>query len=101
MEVKLKILVRKKYLKKNYVGKSPIHFHAVQPNGVGTDIHATLTLAPVLKKHPNLRKPMVQHEIDEIRHWGGGNSGSHAHAKRREPKLTRELTIDTFWKKVK
>ena len=100
--LKLKIHVRKKYLKRDYVGKSPIHFHAVQPNGVGTDIHATLTLAPVLKKHPNLRKPMVQHELNEIEHWGRGLSGnSHDHAKRREPALTRELTIDTFWRKVK
>ena len=99
--LKLKIHVRKKYLKRDYVGKSPIHFHAVQPKGVGTDIHATLTLAPVLKKHPKLRNPMVQHELDEIKHWGEGKAGSHDHAKRREPKLTRELTIDTFWRKVK
>ena len=98
----MKIYVRKKYLKRNYIGKSPIHFHAVQPKGVGTDIHATLTLAPVLKKHPKLRKPMIQHEMDEIRHWGEGSRGnSHHHAKRREPEITRNLNIQTFWEKVK
>jgi|GEM_PF-3680627 hypothetical protein len=96
----MKIKIRKRYLKHNYKNRSPIHFHARQPNGVGTDINATLTLAPVLRKHPRLRKHMVKHEVDEIRHWGQGRKYGHAHAKRKEPKLTREMSLSDFWRRV-
>lgn len=98
----MKIKIRKQYLKHSYKGKSPIHYHAEQPNGVGTTVHATLHIDPVLRKHPDLRKPMVQHEVDEIRHWGEARKGnSHYHAKRLEPIRTRNLTVNQFWKEVK
>lgn len=98
----MKIKIRKKYLKRNYTNDSPVKFHARQPNGVGTDVQAIITIAPVLRKHPDLRKPMVKHEVDEIKHWAVNHSGSHDHAKGKEPKLTRNIGgVSGFWKEIK
>ena len=99
----MKVKIRKRYLKNSRSGKSPIHFRAVQPKGENTDVHAIIILDPVLKKHADLRKPMIKHEVDEIRHWGEGNhcKHSHKHAKNREPKLTRDMSVNSFWQEIK
>lgn len=99
----MKLKIRKKYLKNSRSRKSPIHFRASQPDGECTDVHAIIVLDPVLRKHADLRKPMIKHEVDEIRHWGEGHHCHHAHihAKSREPKLTRNMSVNSFWSEVK
>jgi len=77
-------------------------FHAEQHEGVGSTVHAIIFIDPVLKKHSDLRNPMLKHEQDELKHWGMGHKGcSHRHAKNREPRLTRNLTVDGFWQEIK
>jgi hypothetical protein len=98
----MKIKIRKKYLKRSQKGKSPARFHAVQPRGENTTVHALIVLDPVLRKHVDLRKPIVKHEVNEIQHWGEGNHCHHAHihAKSKEPKLTRNMSVDGFWQEI-
>ena len=99
----MKVKIRKKYLKTNRAWQSPIKFRATQPKGENTDVHALIIMQPVLKKHPDLRKPMIRHEVDEIKHWGEGSCCHHAHkhAKSREPKLTRNMSVNSFWSEIK
>jgi hypothetical protein len=98
----MKIKVKKRYLKHSKTGRSPIRFHAEQPRGIGTTVHAVIVLDPILKSHSDLKIPILKHEIDEIKHWGEGKkSCSHSHAKSKEPKLTRNLSVCGFWNEIK
>jgi hypothetical protein len=98
----MKVIVREKYYKRSEVGREPAKFHAEQPKGIGTNIHAIVTLDPVLKKHKDLHKAIMKHEVTEIKHWGEGNTGSHHHARRKEPHLTRNIGgVSGFWKEIK
>ena len=98
----MQIKIRKKYLKRIRPGKSPVRFHAVQPKGENTTVHALIIIDPVLRKHPDFKEPMIKHEIDEVRHWGEGSHCHHAHihAKSKEPKLTRNLSVEGFWREI-
>jgi hypothetical protein len=77
-----------------------MRFTASQPKGKGTDVHAVILMEPCLKKHKDLREAMLRHEKYEIADWGKGCGKSHHHAKRNEPKLTRNLTLSKFWREI-
>ena len=95
------IRVRKRYYKRSKKGRSPASFIARQPRGVGTDVHATIRLDPVLKKHKDLRKGVLKHETDEIKAWGKGKTSTHRYANRNEPKVTRRLGgVKGFWREI-
>ncbi|KKM50614.1 hypothetical protein LCGC14_1556010 [marine sediment metagenome] len=97
----VKLHIRKKYYKHSRKGRMPVSFQAKQPGGTGTDVHATLYMDPVLKKHKDLRKGLIRHEKEELRAWGSGKSGGHTIALRKEPKLTRDLGgTSGFWKEI-
>lgn len=97
----MKVRIRKTYYKRTQKGRDPIKFHAVQPGGINTDVHAVIKLDPVLRKHKDLRKAMLNHEKYEISDWGRGCTKAHTHAKRREPKLTRNIGgVAGFWKLI-
>jgi hypothetical protein len=99
----VKVKICKVYYKKSQVGRDPIKFHAVQPKGIGTDIKATVKLDPVLrqKRHKDLHKAMMGHELYEIKDWGQGCDKAHHHAKRKEPKLTRKIGgVSGFWQEI-
>jgi len=98
----MKVKIRKVYYKNVRHGRDPIHFHAVQPNGVGTDVHAELHIDPILRKHKDLKRAMVNHEKHELMMWGKGHADAHQHAKRKEPKLTRCIGgVNGFWNEIK
>ncbi len=96
----MKVLIKKKYYKTSSRKRSPIKFVAVQPEGKGTTVHATLHIDPVLRKHKDLRNAMLKHEVIEIKHWGEGGRSSHYHAKSKEPKLTRNMGLGGFWREI-
>jgi hypothetical protein len=98
----MKVHVTKIYYKNTNRKREPICFTAKQPRGIGTDIHAEIKLDPILKKHKDLRKAMLKHEVYEITDWGNGCNSAHKHAKHKEPKLTREIGgAKGFWKEIK
>ena len=97
----MKVKIIKKYYRRSQKGRDPIKFHAVQSGGIGTDVHAVVRLDPILRKHKDLRKAMLNHEEYEITDWGRGCNKAHHHAKRREPVLTRKIGgVSGFWKLV-
>ena len=99
-QVPLKITY--KYYKRVRRGEEPIRYTVRQPGGVGTTAYATIYLDPILKKHADLRKALVNHELREIKAWAIGRTGSHTGARREEPVLTRDIGgVSGFWKEIK
>ena len=97
----MKIRLVKKYYKQSRKGREPVTYSAKQPSGVGTDVHATLYLDPVLRKHKDLRKGLIHHEKEELKAWGSGKSGGHTIARKKESKLTRNIGgVSGFWKEI-
>ncbi len=95
------IRIRKRYYERSDKSRSPASFTARQPKGVGTTVHATIRLDPVLKKHKDLRKGVLKHETDEIRAWGKGKTSTHRLANRKEPQVTRKLGgTKGFWGEI-
>lgn len=91
-----------KYYKHIRRGEEPIRYTARQPKGVGTTVFATIYLDPILKKHPDLKRALVKHEVAEIKTWAVGKTGSHTRARGQEPALTREIGgVSGFWKEIK
>jgi len=91
-----------KYYKRVRRGEEPIRYTVRQPKGVGTTAFAVVYLDPILKRHPDLKRALVNHELSEIRAWAVGKSGSHIGARRREPALTRNIGgVSGFWKEIK
>lgn len=98
----MKVFVTKRYYKRSVRGREPIKYKARQPHGIGKDIHVTIRMDPVLKKHPDLRKALLRHEISEIRAWGKGKTGTHKKAREKEPKLLRKIGgVMGFWREIK
>ena len=98
----MKLYIRKRYRKRSKRGGKPASFHATQPKGVGTDVHAIIKLDPILKKHKDLRKGILRHERKEIEAWGRGRTDSHRYANNREPEVTRRLGgVRGFWKEIR
>ena len=73
----MKLYVKKRYYKRDRRSESPAVYEARQPKGVGTDIHATIRMSPILKKHGDLRKGILRHETEEIKAWGRGSTRPH------------------------
>jgi hypothetical protein len=96
----MKVKIRKVYYKSIRKGREPARYLAVQPGGLGTEVHAVIRLDPVLKKHKVLRNAIVNHEKYEIYDWGKGCPHAHKHAKHKEPKLTRKMNVKGFWEYV-
>ena len=98
---KMKLYITKKYYKTSIRGREPIRYKARQKK-VGTDIHATIRMDPVLKKYPDLRKVLLQHEKTEIREWGKGKTGGHRAAVKKEPKILRKIGgVSGLWREIK
>lgn len=88
------------YFKNIRQGKEPCKYEASQPNGVNTDVYATIKLDPILrkKKLKPIRDGMMKHEIVEITRWGKGDEHSHRDAERQEPAITRKMGgVAGFW----
>ncbi len=97
----LKIYARKRYYKGSRRGKSPSTYRVTQPCGVGSSIHGTIYLAPVLKRHKDLRAGVLKHELGEIRAWGGGTTNAHTIGSSKEPKVTKRLGgVKGFWEEI-
>lgn len=96
----MKIFVTKRYYKRRRIGEEPIKYKAKQKR-VGADVHATIMMDPVLKKHPDLRKALVRHEVSEIRAWGKGSTSAHSSARSKEPKAIRNIGgVSGFWREI-
>jgi hypothetical protein len=94
----MKVTIHKRYYKQSRRGRNPIHFVANQPKGIGTNVVAVIRIDPVLKEHKDLQNAMIGHEKYEITDWAKGCTKAHSHAKRREPKLTRQIGgVKGFW----
>jgi len=97
----MRVYVRKRYYKRDRRDESPAIYEARQPKGVGTDVHATIRMSPVLKKHKDLRKGILKHEIEEIKAWGRGSTRPHRIANSKEPKVTKSLGGERgFWREI-
>ena len=97
----MKIFVTKKYYARTRRGREPIRFKARQKK-VGSDVHATIVMDPILKKHSDLRKALLAHEKREISSWGRGKKGSHLKARKKEPKKLQKIGgVTGFWKEIK
>ena len=97
----MKVYAKKLYYKSNRRSEPPARYSARQPKGIGTDVHATIRLAPILKKHKDLRKGILKHEMEEIKAWGKGKTNSHRFASSKEPRVTRKLGGErAFWKEI-
>jgi len=97
----MKVHIKKVYHKKTRIGRPPASFHAKQPKWVGTTVHAVVKLDPILKKHKDLHRGIMKHEKHEIKAWGQGLPMPHAHARTKEPKLTRNIGgVSGFWKEI-
>jgi hypothetical protein len=91
------------YFKNIRQGKEPCKYEASQPNGVNTDVYATIKLDPILrkKKLKPIRDGMMKHEIVEITRWGQGDRYSHQDANRAEPAASKKLGgVAGFWNQV-
>lgn len=96
------VKISKKYYKRSRPGEEPMKYKARQPRGVGTTVHAEVYMDPVLKKHPDLRKELLKHEMVEIRSWGEGSTRGHSKARGRESKPIREIGgVSGFWREIK
>ncbi len=93
------------YYKNIRRGKEPCKYVATQPNGVNTDVYATIKLDPILrrKKLKKVKEGMLKHEKVEITRWAKGDRYSHRDAEKSEPKLTRDKikNVKGFWSYVK
>lgn len=97
----MKVYVTKRYWKRNRENESPAVYRAEQRGGVGTDVHATIMMTPVLKKHRDLREGILKHETEEIKAWGRGSTRAHRIASSKEPVATRKLGGErAFWKEI-
>ena len=99
----MKLRLKKKYYKNVRRGKEPIRYRVRQPKGKGTDIEGTIFIDPILRKRKNkdLKKALLNHEINEIRNWGKGLKKSHSKARSKEPKLTKNIGgVLGFWKEI-
>lgn len=97
----MKVYITKRYYKRRRTGEEPIKYKAKQKR-VGSDVHATVYMDPILKKHPDLRKALVRHETNEIRAWGKGSTSGHSKARKREPKAIRNIGgVSGFWREIK
>ena len=91
-----------KYYKHVRRGEEPIRYTVKQPKGVGTAAFATIYLDPILKKHPDLQRALLKHEINEIKAWATGKVGVHIKARGKEPALTRKIGgVSGFWEEIK
>lgn len=97
----MKLNIKQVYLRRNLRNRSPATYHAVQKNGVGSDVNAVVKLAPILKKHSDLRRGILKHEREEIYGWAKGQTGNHRRANRSEPSLTKKLGgTKGFWNEI-
>jgi len=97
----MKVHVKKRYYKRNLRHRSPATYEAEQPHGVGTDVHATIKMSPILRKHKDLRDGILKHEMEEITAWGRGSTRPHRTASSKEPLITRKLGGERgFWKEI-
>lgn len=100
----MKLHLKKRYYKRSQKGREPVKYKVRQPRGVGTDIYGEIRIDPVLrkKKHSDLKRALLGHEIREIKDWGRGYAGGHTRARIHEPRLTRGMGgVSGFWKEVK
>jgi hypothetical protein len=69
-------------------------------SGVVTE--ATIYKDPILKKHPDFHRAILNHELTEIKARGQGLSLNKAHkiARSKEPKLTKNLSLKQMWDKI-
>ena len=95
------IAITKRYYPKSLVGREPIRYSAKQPNGIGSTVYAIIYLDPILRKHPDLERALMRHEVNEIRAWSTGKPGAHTIAKSKEPKMLRDIGgVSGFWREI-
>jgi len=99
----MRLHIKKVFYKNSRPGQEPCKYEASQPNGVNTDVYATIKLDPILKKKKlkSIRDGMLKHETVEITRWGQGDRYSHRDAERQEPLASRKVGgVAGFWSKV-
>jgi hypothetical protein len=97
----MKIKTKVSYYERQRTGKSPATYHATQPNGVGTTVHAKIKLDPSLKNRPSIRKLVVLHEKNEIKAWGQGKPKPHAVAKKATKRDNKFDSNSEYWRLIK
>ncbi len=98
----MRVFITKRYYKRSQKMREPAKFHAGQPKGVGTDVHAVVTLDPILKKHKDLHDAIMGHERRELELWGKGAKAAHTKAHNKEPKWVRDIGgVSGFWREIK
>ena len=94
------IKLTEKYYKQSRTGRDPIKLHMSQRCPC-TDVNLTVTMDPVLKKHPDLKADLIQHEINEAKCWGKGETGCHRKASQQDSKLLKNIGgVTGFWREI-
>jgi len=95
------LYVKQKYYSRVRRNEPPIKFYVNQPRGIRTDVYGTIYIDPILKKYPDLRIPMINHEMNEIRAWGRGLKSAHTKARSKEPRTLQRIGgVSGFWREI-
>ena len=95
------VVIKKRYYPTSRVEREPIRYSAKQPDGTGSTVFATIYLDPILRKYPDLERALIQHETNELKAWGKGQSGVHALARSKEPKALQQIGgVSGFWREI-
>ena len=95
----MKIIKVIKYYKHIRRGEEPAKYTAHQK---GNKVDIIIRLDPILKKHSDLRKAIIKHELDETRNWAKKKLASHQYAKNREPEFIKKIGgVSGFWDEIK
>lgn len=95
------IVLKRRYYQRSCVGRNPIRYSAKQPGGIGSTIHATVYLDPILRTYPDLERALIRHEVNELRAWGKGQTGAHTIARKKEPKALQNIGgVSGFWREI-
>ena len=92
--------IRIRHYKRRRRDKKPSVYRVMQD---GDGVSGTVWLDPVLKKkrHQDLKRGILKHELTEIDAWAKGKTNPHTIASRAEPKVTKKLGGERgFWAEI-
>lgn len=97
------VKIKQKWYSRSQRGRPLMTYYAkgYRSSGVVTD--ATIYKDPILKKHPDFERAVLKHEVIEITARGKGIPLNKAHklARSKESKLTRNLSLNQMWDRLK
>ncbi len=96
------VKIRQEYFKRSRPGEPPIMYKAWGKRSNQRVTEVLIRKDPALKRHPQLEKAMMRHEMAEIKLRAKGVDVNKAHriARSKELRLTRTLSLRQMWAKL-